>query len=169
MDSVAYERVVRDEKDRIFSYASRMLRHAAEAQDVAQEALVKLWQHRSKVEVDGARFWLRRTAHNLCIDRIRRRSSRPETEAEVQETITPDTRSGPGKLAESAELGRLIESALKKLPPRDRAVLLLREVQGLPYNEIAGILDVPLGTLKARLHRAREQLRAKLVRAGVSP
>ncbi len=169
MDIVAYERVVRDEKDRIYSYATRMLRHPAEAQDIAQEALVKLWQHRSRVEPDGARFWLRRTAHNLCIDRIRRRRSRPEVDTELQETITADSRGGPGRLAESAELGRLIEVALGQLPPRDRAVLVLREVQGLPYAEIAGILEVPLGTLKARLHRAREQLRTKLVRAGVSP
>ena len=169
MDNVAYERVVRDEKDRVYSYASRMLRHPTEAQDVAQEALVKLWQHRSRVEDEGARFWLRRTAHNLCIDRIRRRRTRPEVDTELQENITADTRWGPARLAESSELGRLIETALGALQPRDRAVLILREVQGLPYAEIAGILEVPLGTLKARLHRAREQLRAKLVRAGVSP
>ena len=169
MDNVAYESVVRDEKDRIYSYATRMLRHSTEAQDVAQEALVKLWQHRSRVEADGARFWLRRTAHNLCIDRIRRRHSRPEVDTELKESLTADSRVGPGRLAESAELARLIEAALGKLPLRDRAVLILREVQGLPYAEIAGILDVPLGTLKARLHRAREQVRAKLVRAGVSP
>ncbi len=168
MDIVAYERVVRGEKDRVYSYASRMLRHSTEAQDVAQEALVKLWQHRSRVEPDGARFWLRRTAHNLCIDRIRRRRSRPE-DTELQEIMTADSRGGPGRLAESAELGRLIENALGKLAPRDRAVLILREVQELPYTEIAGILDIPLGTLKARLHRAREHLRAKLVRAGVAP
>ncbi len=168
MDIVAYERVVRDEKDRVYSYASRMLRHATEAQDVAQEALVKLWQHRSRVEPDGARFWLRRTAHNLCIDLIRRRRSRPE-DTELQEIMTADSRGGPGRLAESAELGRLIENALCKLAPRDRAVLILREVQELPYTEIAGILDIPLGTLKARLHRAREHLRAKLVLAGVAP
>jgi RNA polymerase sigma-70 factor (ECF subfamily) len=169
MDNVAYERVVRDEKDRVYSYASRMLRHPADAQDVAQEALVKLWQHRSRVEDEGARFWLRRTAHNLCIDRIRRRRTRPEVDTELQENITADSRGGPERLAESSELGRLIETALGALQPRDRAVLILREVQGLPYAEIAGILEVPLGTLKARLHRAREQLRAKLVRAGVSP
>ena len=169
MDTVAYEGVVRDEKDRIYSYATRMLRHTAEAQDVAQEALVKLWQHRSCVEADGARFWLTRTAHNLCIDRIRRRRSRPEVDTELKDDITADNRVGPGRLAESAELGRLIEGALGELSARDRALLILREVQGLPYAEIAGIVNVPLGTLKARLHRAREQLRTKLARAGVAP
>jgi RNA polymerase sigma-70 factor (ECF subfamily) len=165
MDIKAFERVAREQKDRLFSYAARMLRHPAEAQDVAQEALVRLWQHRGQVDGDTARFWLRRTTHNLCIDRLRRRRSSPEVDVEPKEAISPDERLGPGRLAEASELGGLIEDALGKLSPRDRAVLVLREVQGLPYAEIAEILDVPLGTLKARLHRAREQLRTRLVNA----
>jgi len=169
MNGEAFERVVRDEKDRTFAFATRMLGRSADAQDVTQEALVRLWQHRDRVEGETARFWLRRTTHNLCIDRLRRRRSSPEVEAELQEEISPDTAAGPARLAESAELGSKIEEALSALPVRDRAVLILREIQGLPYAEIAEIVQVPLGTLKARLHRAREQLRAKLVRAGVSP
>ncbi|MHC4430050.1 MAG: RNA polymerase sigma factor, partial [Planctomycetota bacterium] len=165
MDGEAFEKVVREQKNRAYSYAARMLRRPAEAQDVTQEALVRLWQHRGQVAPETAGFWLRRTVHNLCIDRIRRRQSSPEVEVELKETISPDDRIGPERLAESAELGRLIEDALADLSPRDRAVLILREVQGLPYSEIARILEVPLGTLKARLHRAREQLRARLVRA----
>jgi RNA polymerase sigma-70 factor (ECF subfamily) len=169
MDREAFERVVREQKDRAYSYAARMLRRTAEAQDVAQEALVRLWQHRHRVDRETAHFWLRRTVHNLCIDRIRRRRSNPEVDAELKETISADQRGGPGRLAESAELGRVIERALARLPARDRAVLILREIDGLPYAEIARILDVPLGTLKARLHRAREQLRTKLIRAGARP
>jgi RNA polymerase sigma-70 factor (ECF subfamily) len=169
MDNEAFERVAREEKNRIYSYATRMLRRPVEAQDVVQEALVRLWQHRDGIKDETARFWLSRTVHNLCIDRIRRKKSSPEVEAELKENLSPDSGAGPGRLAESSELGRLIEDALGKLPERDRAVLLLREVQGMPYGEIAEILGVPLGTLKARLHRAREQLRGKLLRAGVTP
>jgi len=169
MDKDAFERVVREEKDRTYAYAARILRRPAEAQDVAQEALVRLWQHRDRVDDRTAGFWIRRTAHNLCIDRIRRRQSSPEVEAELKEAISADPRVGPARLAESGELGRLIENALAELPVRDRAVLILREVQQLPYAEIARILDLPLGTLKARLHRARERLRIKLVRAGATP
>lgn len=169
MDSKAYERVVREQKNRLFSYAARMLRHPAEAQDVAQEALVRLWRHRGQVDGQTAGFWLRRTTHNLCIDRLRRRRSSPEVDVELNEAISPDDRHGPDRLAASSELGGLIEEALGKLPAKDRAVLVLREVQGLPYAEIAEILGVPLGTLKARLHRARELLRTRLVRSGVRP
>jgi RNA polymerase sigma-70 factor (ECF subfamily) len=168
MDREAFERVVHEQKDRVYSYASMMLRGSAEAQDVAQEALVRLWQHRSTVENGAAHFWLRRTVHNLCIDRLRRDKTRAEADLEPDRTAGPEETTGPQRLAESGELGRMIRKALGRLPARDRAVLILREVQGLPYAEIAEILELPLGTLKARLHRAREQLRKRLIRAGVT-
>lgn len=169
MDQQAFEQVAREQKDRIHSYAARMLRNTVDAQDVAQEGLVKLWRHRDEVEVTTARFWLMRTVHNLCIDLLRRRRVSPEVHTEDGEAQVPDERSGPGRLAEASELGRAIEDALACLSIADRSVVLLREVQGLRYAEIAAILDVPLGTLKARLHRAREQLRDTLLRAGVAP
>ena len=169
MDSEAYERVVMEQKDRLYGYAAMMLRDPAEAQDVAQETLIRLWQHRSRVEAETSSFWLRRTAHNLCIDKIRRRRSRPEVDSEDLETDSPDLGPDPRQLAQSGELGGLIGQALAKLPEAAREVLVLREVQGLAYDEIARMLDLPLGTLKARLHRAREQLRSRLIRQGVTP
>lgn len=169
MDGAAFERVVQEQKDRIYAYAARMLRGSAEAQDVAQEALVRLWQHRTRVEEEAARFWLRRTVHNLSIDRLRRRRFLSEVDMEPVEAQRPDDRHGPQQLAESGELGRSIEKALGTMVPLDRSVLILREVQGLAYAEISRILDLPLGTVKARLHRARERLRSRLVRAGVTP
>jgi RNA polymerase sigma-70 factor (ECF subfamily) len=169
MDDGGYERIVMEHKDRILSYATMMLRDSSEAQDIAQESLVRLWQHRAGVDGDGAVHWLRRTAHNLCIDRLRRRRSRPETCDEDAVARGVDPAAGPDRRAESGQMVGMLQRALAALPERDRAVILLREVQGLPYGEIAEILDVPLGTLKARLHRAREQLRARLTRSGVAP
>jgi RNA polymerase sigma-70 factor (ECF subfamily) len=169
MEGDLFERIVREQKDRIYSYAAMMLRNTTEAQDVAQEAMVRLWQHRARVDADGAPFWLRRTTHNLCVDRLRRRRTRREIGAEPNDAVTADRRHGPQRLVESSELGEQIGGALADLSPRDRAVVILREIQGLPYAEIARLLEVPLGTLKARLHRAREQLRTRLVRAGVTP
>jgi RNA polymerase sigma-70 factor (ECF subfamily) len=170
MEHEAFEKAVTMHKDRVYSYAARMLRDAAEAQDVAQEALVRLWQHRGQVGADGARPWLMRTTHNLCIDRLRKRRVRAEiadAETAMQRQAAPDP--GPRQLVESSELGRVIENAMSSLAPADRAVLVMREVQKLPYDEIATALGLPLGTLKARLHRARDRLRAKLTRIGVTP
>jgi RNA polymerase sigma-70 factor (ECF subfamily) len=170
MQEEAFEEAVMLHKDRVHAYATLMLRDASEAQDVAQEALVRLWEHRDRVRRQGARLWLMRTTRNLCIDRIRKLRVRSEVDegGAVVESEADRSSPGPEKLTESGELGRMIESALASLSPRDRSVMIMREVQGMPYDEIATVLGVPLGTLKARLHRARERLRAKLSRAGVA-
>ena len=165
-----FERAVLAFKDRVHAYATRMLRDPADAQDVAQEALVRLWQHRQAVDEPGARLWLMRTAHNLCIDRLRKRKVRSEVAGgdELMD-VQRDRGPGPEDRAGATEIGRGIEQALAGLEDLDRAVLLMREVHGLPYEEIASALGLPLGTLKARLHRAREKLRTRLVRVGVTP
>jgi RNA polymerase sigma-70 factor (ECF subfamily) len=169
MENAAYEQAATLHKDRVHSYAAHMLRDREEARDVAQEALVRLWQNRGQVDKEGARLWLMRTTHNLCIDRIRKRKVRGEVDGEKLIPIEPDVSPGPQQLTESGELGKMIDEALGMLSPVDRAVVVMREVQGLPYSDIADALDLPLGTLKARLHRARERLRTRLVRAGAHP
>jgi len=169
MQEEAYEEAVMMHKDRIHAYATLMLRDPAEAQDVAQEALFRLWQFRERVRVEGVRLWLMRTVRNLCIDRIRKRRVRAEVdEGDDVVAIEADVSPGPERLTASGQLGEMIERALGELSPHDRSVVILREVQGLTYDEIAEILDLPLGTLKARLHRARERLRKQLVQAGVA-
>jgi len=80
-----------------------------------------------------------------------------------------DRNPGPDKAAAAEETGRRIGDALRSLSSRDRAIVLMREVQGMAYDEIARALDLPLGTLKASLHRAREKLRRELIQAGVAP
>ncbi len=169
MNEQAFEEAARMHKDRIHSYAVMMLRDTEEARDVSQEALVRLWRNWKKVEPDGIRPWLMRTAHNLCIDRIRKRKVRSEVDGENVFPQQADDAPGPGQRAESGEVGEAILAALGSLSNEDRAVVILREVQGLPYDEIARSLGVPLGTLKARLHRARERLRTQLVRVGMTP
>lgn len=169
MENEAFEQAAKMHKDRVFAYATHMLRDPDEGQDVAQEALVRLWTHWSNVDPKGVRMWLMRTVHNLCIDRIRKRKVRGEVDAETRIQIEPDKGPDPGRLAHSTELSRQISDALATLSPEDRAVVVMREIQQLPYDEIAKSIGVPLGTLKARLHRARERLRGKLTRAGVTP
>ena len=169
MQEEEFEEAVMMHKDRVHAYAALMLRDPAEAQDVAQEALFRLWQHRNRVRITGVRAWPLRTVRNLCIDRIRKRKVRAEVDAgDEVVAIEADASPGPERLTASGRLGALIELALAELSPHDRSVVILREVQGLAYDEIAEILGLPLGTLKARLHRARERLRRRLVRAGVT-
>ena len=170
MTTTEFQAAVLEHKDRVHSYARGILRDPEDAKDVAQECLVRLWRHREQVEPGaGCRSWLLRSAHNLCVDRLRRRSTRPESPREENAAEPTDTRPGPERLASSTEIAGRLERALLDLDHRDRAIVLLREVEGLPYDEIAELLGLKIGTLKATLHRAREKLRHALVRAEVTP
>ena len=165
-----FEAAVRDYRDGLHAFAFQMLRDREDALDVAQEALVRLWRNRERVEEASARAWLMRTVHNLCIDRIRHRKTRAEVdEGDNVIEMRPSSNHGPERLTLAGDLGRQIEAALERLSAVDRAVVLLREVQQLPYGEICEVLDLPLGTLKARLHRARERLRVELTKRGTTP
>ena len=170
MDDTAYQRVVLAHKDRVYSYAVYMLHDGDEAADVAQESLIRLWQHREKVPEEGAaRAWLLKTAYHLCIDRLRIKTSRPQSPLSVIENTSANNDPGPERLSASSSLAREITGAIQELPDRDRSMVVMREIQGLPYKEIAKALEMPLGSLKASLHRAREKLRQRLVARGVTP
>ena len=122
MDPRAFEQAVLEHKDRVHGYAAMMLRDGAEAQDVAQEALVRLWRHREEVEPALAVVWLLRTTRNLCIDRLRRRTVRAEVDdgPEVIERhggSAPD----PERLAGSCETSRALLRALDDLEADLRA------------------------------------------------
>ncbi|MDH3593092.1 MAG: RNA polymerase sigma factor, partial [Planctomycetota bacterium] len=161
MDSEGYRRALDAHKDRVYGYALRMLGNTAEAEDVAQEALVRLWRHRKKVDgLDAARAWLLRTAQNLCFDRLRQRRTRPQA---VLDEERPGLTLAPDRAAHSGELAKEIGRALERLSHRDRSLVVMREIEGMSYGEIASSLEMPLGTVKATLHRAREKLRKTLI------
>jgi RNA polymerase sigma-70 factor (ECF subfamily) len=170
MTTSQFEAAVMEHKDRIHSYARGILRDSEDAKDVAQECLIRLWNHRERVEPGaGCRSWLLRSAHNLCVDRLRRRSTHREVSHDDDATEPTDARPGPERLISSVEIAGRLEQALLDLDLRDRSIVLLREVEGLAYEDIASLLDLKIGTLKATLHRAREKLRNALVRVEVTP
>jgi len=170
MTTTEFEAAVMEHKDRIHSYARGILHDPEDAKDVAQECLIRLWKHRERVEPGaGCRSWLLRSAHNLCVDRLRRRTTRRESPQNADAHDPTDARPGPERLTSSVEIAGRLAGALAALEPAARAIVLLREVEGLAYEEIASLLDLKMGTLKATLHRAREKLRRSLVRAEVTP
>jgi RNA polymerase sigma-70 factor (ECF subfamily) len=170
MTTIEYQAAVLENKDRVHSYARYLLRDPDEASDVAQECLVRLWSHRDRVEPGLAcRNWLLRSAHNLCVDRMRRRAVRHEVRQDDAPSDPVDGRPDALRLVQSSQTARRLERALLELSERDRAAVLLREVEGLPYGEIAEMLGLNLGTLKAALHRTRDKLRSALLRAEVTP
>jgi RNA polymerase sigma-70 factor (ECF subfamily) len=165
-----FEAALTRHQRRIFSYAYYLLSDRAEAEDVVQEVFMTLWRRGDGVQRVRMEKWLLTVARNACIDRLRHQSVRrrvfsdgpPETEPEGAASRSSD----PEVLALSSEEGRRLSAAIAELPESRRSVLILREVQGLGYLDIAEILGLSLSAVKVQLHRARQHLRQKL-REGV--
>jgi RNA polymerase sigma-70 factor (ECF subfamily) len=166
-DLGAYEILVRRYQSRIYTLAFSMLRNETEASDMAQEAFVRAWQAIRKFKNNASFYtWLYRITTNLCIDFCRRRDRRATTPYE--ETVDPDTdanaaeppstSASPTDEVLRAELRRQIDAALLDLSPEHRAVIHLREYEGLEYAEIAKSVGCSIGTVMSRLHYARKHL-----------
>lgn len=159
---VAVERFQR----RVCTLAAYILADRAEAEDVTQEVLLKMWHHWRKLDGDTLQAWLMRVTRNACIDRLRSRTRRGRNEtAEISEGFlerAPDAAPDPAAVTEGADLGRRIAAELSQLAEPYRSIIILREIQGLKYQEIADALELPLNTVKVYLHRGRLRLRERL-------
>jgi RNA polymerase sigma-70 factor (ECF subfamily) len=158
----------------VFSLVYRMVRDREQAEDIAQETFVKVFNH---LEGFNPKYkfssWIFKIASNLSIDHLRKKQpetisldgSRHATTAEETESsrIQVESRDeNPEEFLESRELGAEIEKAIGALRPEYRTAIVLRHVEGRPYEEIAEIMDIPLGTVKTYIHRARSELRGTL-------
>lgn len=167
------ELLVRYEKP-VFSLVYRMVRDRALAEDLAQDAFIRAF---NAIDSYNPRYkfssWIFKIAHNVTIDHLRRKRLRtisihgsPNALTEEEQARTqPILESGderPDAYVENMELGSQIEEAIGRLRPQYRAATLLRHVEGYSYQEIADILDVPLGTVKTYIHRARLELKEHL-------
>jgi RNA polymerase sigma-70 factor (ECF subfamily) len=148
---------------RIFTYARYSLRHREDAEDVTQEVLVRLWKHHDAIEAGSTATWVMRVTRNLVIDVSRRRQARTAVFANGLEGAEVAALAARG-LAPDAEAGRAewreqIEAAVARLEEPYRSIVVMREIQGFAYEEIAEAMNMPLGTIKVYLHRARRRLR----------
>nr|WP_303705796.1 RNA polymerase sigma factor [Brevundimonas naejangsanensis] len=164
-DPAAVQAMVARKLPRMLSLAQRMLGDAAEAEDVAQEAMLRAWKQAPRWTPGQARFdtWLHRVALNLCYDRLRRRR-------EIATDVMPDhVDDGPapdrGLLA--AETGAQVEAALSRLPPRQREAIVLCHYQELGNIEAAALMEISVEALESLLSRGRRALRTAL--ADIAP
>lgn len=149
-DQDAVTRLIERHRIGLVKVAANILRDPSEAEDVAQEAFIKVFQQLHALRDDyGFKRYLYQIGVRLCIDRIRR--IRPETQSDIQTGATK---------REDIESRVHIERVLAKLPTDLRTTLVLREIEELDYAEIAEILEIPVGTVRSRLHSARERFRA---------
>jgi RNA polymerase sigma-70 factor (ECF subfamily) len=142
-------------RDRVVRLAAHVLHNSREAEDVAQEAFVKAFRQIAQFRGESGFYaWLYRIVINLCLDRMRRKYASSELPLEG---------AMPSLVAVSPDIEKrlAVEQVLNSLTPPMRAALVLREVEGLEYAEIAAVLDIPVGTVRSRLNTAREQFRRK--------
>lgn len=170
----AFRELVRRYERPVFSLIFRMVRDREMAEDLAQDTFIKVLNNIDRYRPEfKLSSWLFKIANNVTIDHLRRRqlatvsldgSPHAATAAEAQATSLDVESRGQSALEaiESRELGSAIEQAIGNLRPEYRSCILLRHVEGRSYEEIAATLDLPLGTVKTYIHRARHELREAL-------
>lgn len=172
-DASAFESLVTRHRGTVYAMVQNMIRNDADAWDLSQEVFIKVWKALPRFEA-RAKFstWLYRVVHNAVYDWLRKRkvdtvgefddSILSEGNAAAGSTTTPSRPFRPDEAMEYSELGLQINSALATLSSEHRETILLREVQGFDYKEIAKAMDCSLGTVMSRLYYAREKLQTQL-------
>jgi RNA polymerase sigma-70 factor (ECF subfamily) len=170
----AFRELVRRYERPVFSLVFRMVRDSATAEDLAQDTFIKVLNHIDKYRPEFKfSSWLFKIANNVAIDHLRRRhldtismdgAPNAATAADIEATSfdIADRSESALDVMEAKELGSAIEKAIGSLRPEYRSCIMLRHVEGRSYEEIAATLDLPLGTVKTYIHRARHQLREAL-------
>jgi RNA polymerase sigma-70 factor (ECF subfamily) len=165
-----FEGLVQEYKNRIYGYICRLTNDSPDAEDITQEVFIRAYQSMHAFRHDAAvDTWLYRIATNLVIDRFRRAKRAPQmvpvvTDAEdsLGEIPASNRDSDPQATAQLFELQKQVQKAIQSLPTKLRSVVVLHDMEGLSYEEVAQAVGCPVGTVKSRLFNARLLLRRKL-------
>jgi RNA polymerase sigma-70 factor (ECF subfamily) len=177
-DLAAFDALVTRHRSRVYGQILAMVRNEADAWDLAQDTFLKAWKALPKFEGQSAfSTWIYRIAHNTTLDWLRSRkieghsefNEAVESHVAAGATTTPHGEGRPDDRMAQGELGRRIHHALGELTPEHRTVILLREVEGRSYEEIAEMADCSLGTVMSRLFYARKKLQSLLADVHDSP
>lgn len=166
----AFRMLVERYQGLVFTLAKRMLDHPQDAEDVAQEAFLRAWKGLPNFRMDASfSTWLYRLTMNAATDLLRRRQKeqgdRSLEDGEAPVTV-PDPGPTPEERAEAGQRREALQRGLMSLTENHRSILVLRELNGLSYEEIGSLLELTPGTVKSRIARARRELRQKLLEQG---
>lgn len=173
-DQDAFGQLVLAHQNKVYTLCVHMVTDREEAADLAQEAFLKAWRNLASFhEKSSFATWMHRLTTNVCLDFLRKQSRRQNIsvtvsldDEETGWTEPADHRQDPQEHLEREEQKQTLARALNELPEPQRRILLMREVAGMSYQEIAEALDADLGTIKSRIARSRERLRKILVHSG---
>jgi RNA polymerase sigma-70 factor (ECF subfamily) len=169
-DAEAFERLIQQYEKKVYNFAYRYVGNPEDAADIAQEALVRAYTSLSNFRGNSSfQTWLLRITYNACLDELRKRSrtrlvsideSVEGDDGEMSRQFA-DSADGPEALVERDELQRTVHETIKELDDEHRTMILMRDLQGYSYNQIADVLGLNLGTVKSRINRARQALKEK--------
>jgi RNA polymerase sigma-70 factor (ECF subfamily) len=170
-DLDSFNTLVLSYQHQVYNLAYRIMGEGSAASDATQEAFISAWRHIGGFRGGSFKAWLLRIVTNACYDELRRVKRRPASSLEslYVEDPTPDAELPPSQLespeafTQRRELSRAIQAGIAQLPPDQRMVVVLSDVQGMSYEEIAQATGANLGTVKSRLSRARARLRDVLL------
>jgi RNA polymerase sigma-70 factor (ECF subfamily) len=153
----------------MYRYALSLLHNEEEAQDATQDILIKAWERVQSLQPEGARAWMLKCLHNLCIDRLRQRKSQStvlEGEKILLDSLIADRkvpeRASPEELCLKRERQAVLRRAIAQLPEQFQTVVVLHDLQGIGFKDIAETLGQPIGTVKSNEFRARQKLKKML-------
>jgi RNA polymerase sigma-70 factor (ECF subfamily) len=168
-DDLAWEAFVRQFQGRVYSITSSYASQPEEARDLAQDVFIRLYETKGRwVGADVFLPWLIRVTRNLCLDHLRRKKARPPAEdvlADEMVDLASPAATPEGELASSRDR-HIVWRALRSLGQLSREMILLKEIQGLTFQEIAATLGIPVGTVKSRSNRARLELAERVLALG---
>ncbi|PKR79924.1 RNA polymerase sigma factor [Brumimicrobium salinarum] len=153
MNRREYNIAVKLHASNLYGYVFGFLRNSEDTQDIVQDVFEKLWKNRKKVEVEKCKAWMFRTGHNALINFSKRKNRTVYNTELVPEKSKIDNR---------FETQEIIDLALSLLPPTQKSIVLLRDLEGYSYNEISEILDLSDSQVKVYLYRARKKIKKQL-------
>lgn len=153
-------------KNKLFRLALRMVNDAMEAEDIVQEVFIKLWKNKKDLDhISNLEAWAMRMTKNLTIDKLRMKGRNQES---IDNNFTAlDKNASPYELAVRNDTFSHIKGMMNQLPDKQKSIMHLRDIEGMSYQEIAEILDLPLNQVKVNLFRARKQIKTQILESKI--
>ncbi len=161
-DEQAFCALIQKYEKRIYNIAFKFMRNEYDAQDAAQDAIIKMFTNIRKFSFQSAfTTWMYRVTANTCLDLLRKKN--PSADIEEFERLAVSPEGNPAADTINRELGNAIKDAIRLLPEKYIPIIVLKDMDGMKYEEIAEIMNISVGTVKSRISRAREKLRTILI------